>query len=181
MKKRQLFVYLCFVVTLFGCAEKTTDPAEVTNKTANAKALKDSDLTIHSARAGAKVDGPVGFSTVISKQILPDFPSMTFGKAIERYSHFEKTEWRETFLKNEKMYVDFIGWKDSKKIDAKLREKGITAQGIEIKFMIVTDKPFSIAMVSRLESTVDGKISAYPLVDVKGILNALYENKEISF
>lgn len=172
--KGNYFIFTVMVFFLSGCADRVPE-TPVGSKT------KPTDLTIHSERKGVKDTGEVGFSTVIKKQVLPGFPAMTFGKALERYSHFSKVEWRETFIQNGKIYVDCIGWNDGKDLDIASIKQGVVKKGVEIKFVIIPDKPFSIGMVSRLEAKTDGKIYAYPLEGDSAVLSAIYDNKKLEF
>ena len=106
---------------------------------------------------------------------------MTVGKAFDDYSHVTKKEWKETHAANGKIYIDFTGWLEGISLGIDAVKKGISQQGIEVKFVINPDGTLFVGMVSRLEATTDGKVSAHPLENGKAVLDSIYANKEISF
>lgn len=168
-------IILNFTLALSACSEKTS---EVPVK----REVKQNDVgRMHSEPTAKEREEKKGLSEAIKNKTLPDYPAMTIGKAFDGYSYFSKREWRETFTENGKIYVDFAGWFDAKFLEPRNIKEGISARGIEIKFVINPDGPFFVGMVSRLETKTDGKIYAFPQSDIKGILANIYANKEISF
>lgn len=122
-----------------------------------------------------------GFVEVVKEIKLPGYTTSNIGDAFNNYRYFGSRKWRETRFPDGKIYIDFWGWFNTSKFDVALINNGITARGVEIKFVIYPDGAFRVAMISKIESRVDGKISAYPLEDKKSIMDAIYANKEITF
>lgn len=175
---KQIFTVfaISFLFMLPACSEKLTEaPVELKAKGA--------DITMHPEpkhKPGEKIN-LLGLAEAIKKKTLPDYPAMTIGKAFDGYSHFTKKEWKETFAENGKIYVDFIGWAETKVLDLGGGGKGIFGKGLAVKFVINQDGGFFVAMVSRVEVTTDGKISTYPLADLKFFIDSIYANKKIIF
>lgn len=107
--------------------------------------------------------------------------SITIGNAFDGYKYFTKKEWKQSPASNGKTYIDFIGWFDTKSIDAKAMKDGVSARGIDVKFAVYNDGSFGVVMVSRLEAKSDGKMYEYLLEDRAAILTKIYGNKEIAF
>ena len=122
-----------------------------------------------------------GFVEVVKGIKLPGYTTSNIGAAFNNYRYFGSRKWRETRFPDGKIYVDFWGWFNASKFDVALINNGITARGVEVKFVIYPDGAFRVAMISKIESRVGGKISAYPLEDKKSIMDAIYANKEITF
>lgn len=113
---------------------------------------------------------------------LANFPSASIGDAFDRYTFLTKKEWKiQRSTQNKNIYIDFIGWLDSKSIDDRAKQEGVTERGVELKFIIYPDGSFVAAMVSKLEMKNNGKRYAYPMDDLTGILTKIYANKEIKF
>jgi len=140
-------------------------------------------ITPHGATQGEK--NPEGSSEGIAGALkgkkLGEYTASTIGEAFGSYSHFDKREWRETAASYGKTYVDFWGWFKPGELDAAATKNGIAARGVEVKFVITPDGEFYVAMISRIESSGDGRKYLYPLPDKKRILDAIYADKEITF
>lgn len=143
--------------------------------------IEKNKMTMHPEVKAREGEEKSGLAEAIKKKTLPAYPAMSIGKAFDSYSHFNKREWRETFVSKGKIYVDFIGWFDTKTLDPQNIKNGISAKGVEIKFVLNPDGPFYVGMASKLEVKTDGKIYAYPLADIKVVLDSIYANREITF
>ena len=117
----------------------------------------------------------------IKKKTMPAFPAMSIGKAFDGYSYFTKQEWKETRTDSRKIYIDCIGWLDTKKMDISNLKNGVSQRGVAVKFVVMKDGTFGLAMVSMIEAKTDGNVYTYPLENAKGILENIYGNKEIQF
>lgn len=173
MRKIVLIAVFGVSLGMVSCTEKKVEPV---NKTE----VKSPEIKLHGG--GSVTDSDyVGFKDVIKNQVLPAYPSMTVGKAFDGYSYFVKKEWKETRGANGTMYIDLTGWFQKKSLGIDAIKKGVFQQGIEVKFVINRDSVFFVGMVSKLEAKTDGNVYAYPLPDVKAVLDDIYANREISF
>lgn len=124
---------------------------------------------------------PQGMAGVIQDVTLPGYKEMKVGEAFGRYRYFKKKVWSEARGANGNYYVDFIGSTPAGWFDFKSRKEGISARGVEVKFVIHSDGVYGVGMVSKIEVKPDGKTYRYPLADTKRILDAIYANRKISF
>lgn len=119
--------------------------------------------------------GESGLAKVIKNVKLPNYPSKTFGEAVDSYRYFSKKEWKETPSSNGKVYIDFTGWFNKGWFDT----SSASAKGVGIKFLVKSDGSYAVVMVSKVEVKTDGNIYSEPLLDIPGVLNKLYGNVEI--
>lgn len=152
---------LFFFSLLCGCASKDD----------SAKPL--GSQRVH---GGGKSDPTKTFATVLKDQKLSGYSDVTIGAAFDAYKHFNKKEWKEEKSQNGKIYIDFIGWRDGNSVES--IKEGVSAKGVAVKFVVTPDGAFYVAMVSKLETRTDGKMSISPLEDKKMILDAIYANKD---
>lgn len=173
MYKVIISVILCGVTfVMAACSEKKVEPVKKQD-TVSAKMSVHGDLS--------KQTDSVGLDEIVKKNTLPGFPPVPLGKAFSNYTHFTKQEWKETRVANGKSYIDCIGWLDTKKLDVATIKNGISMQGVQFKFVITNEGAFGLSMVSRVEAKTDGNLYFYPLADVKGVMEKIYDNKEIHF
>lgn len=125
--------------------------------------------------------GDSGLAKVLKAAKLPHFQSKTFGEAIDGYRFFSKKEWKETASTRGKIYVDFTGWFKKPSFDFSSIKKGISAQGVGIKFLVTPDGAYGVVMVSQVELKTDGNIYSTPMPDISAVLKKLYGNEEIKF
>lgn len=121
--------------------------------------------------------GEIGLAKVIKNVKLSNYPSKTFGEAVDSYSHFSNRVWKETHSKNGKVYVDFTGWLKNSPFNT----SKVSVQGVGIKFLVKSDGNYAVVMVSKVEYKTDGNIYSEPLSDISLILSKLYGNVEIKF
>lgn len=138
------------------------------------------NTSMHAAVTPKPGEEKSGLAEAVKKKNLLDYPSKTIGEAFGSYSYFNKREWSETFSASGKIYIDFIGWFNTSSLNAQNIKSGISAKGVEVKFVLNPDGPFFVAMVSRVEVKTDGKMYKYPLPDIKYVLDSIYANKEWS-
>jgi len=112
---------------------------------------------------------------------LSDYTNLTIGAAFDSYKFLEKKEWKESRSQNGKFYIDFTGWAGSlpKGIDS--LKSGVSARGVNVKFVVNPGGEYYVTMISKLEARTDGKLNVVPFEDKKRILDAIYLNKEIVF
>jgi len=130
---------------------------------------------------GSAATGDSGLAKVIKNAQMPNYPSVTFGKAIDDYRYFTKREWSETRSTNGKIYVDFTGWLKIHFFDFGAIKSGTSARAVGIKFLVKPDGSYGIVMVSRVELKTDGVVYSYPTNNLQETLKMIYENKEINF
>lgn len=121
-----------------------------------------------------------GLIDVIKNGKLVNFQSITIGNAFDSYKYLTKKEWKATSLKSHAITVDFTGWFEPGTINDKDKQDGITAKGLNVKFVIEPNGSYYVFMVTKLESKSDGKIYGTELQDNAGILASIYANKKIS-
>lgn len=122
---------------------------------------------------------PVGMAAVIKGATLPGYPKMKIGEAFEKYSYFKQKRWYETRAATGNFYVDFCGSAPAGWFDFKARRSGISEKGVVVKFVIYPSGEYGIVMASRTVLTKDGKTTAYPLSNIKGVVDAIYNNKKL--
>ncbi len=175
MKVYRASISIFLFVLLFGitsCADKKIE-------TPKKEEAPNAAISAHDSKNDQSAD--VGLDAVIRKKTLPDCPTMTIGKAFDSYSYFHKQEWKVTTVENGKIYVDCIGWFDTKMLDLDKTRNGVAKQGVGFKFAILTDGSFGLVMVSRIVEKIDVSMNIYPIADIKDVLNKVYGNKEIRF
>ncbi|WP_088536437.1 hypothetical protein [Geobacter sp. DSM 9736] len=116
-----------------------------------------------------------GFVAIIKGATLADYRTATIGKATDDYRYFTRREWSETRSENGKVYVDFSGWFDGKRVI-----NGLAADGVEVKFVIEPTGEFYVAMVSGLQGNAGAGITRHPLAQIKPVLESIYSNKPIT-
>ena len=159
MRKIVVVAILCFLLCMAACAERNVESVKKPD-------AKSTEMQVHGGET-VKNSEPVSLSGIVKNQSLPAYPAMTVGKAFDSYSHLTKKQWKETRGANGTVYIDFSGWLDGKTL------------GVEVKFVIDREGVFFVGMASKLEAMTDGRVFAYPLPDVKAILDSIYANKEI--
>lgn len=122
-----------------------------------------------------------GMAGVIQDVTLPGYKNMKIGEAFGKYRYFKKKEWSESRGVNGNYYVDFVGSTPTSWFDFKSRKQGISARGVEVKFVIYPDGAYEVGMVSKVEVKTDGKTYRYPFGDAKSIVDAIYANREIPY
>lgn len=140
---------------------------------------KPRQMLVHPAEPPKPGEEP-GVHNALKKLKLVDHPSKTIGTAFDEYKYFNKREWKETPARGGKMYVDFTGWLKNDPLDMRRYKKSISSSAIEIKFVIEPNGSYAAVMATRIEIYTDGKSGRYPLENMNGILNSIYENKKIS-
>lgn len=122
---------------------------------------------------------PKGMEDVIKDATLPAYKNIKIGEAFERYRHFRGKSWRVTRAGAGKSYVDFTGSAPSGFFDVKARRQGVSAKGVEVKFVIYPSGEYGVSMVSRVEVKYDGRINRSPIADASSVLDAIYNNRKI--
>lgn len=168
---RRTMVAVLIIGMLLGltaCSDRKTDPLE------GKKAMSDSKMSA----PGATGEHSQGMIDVLKQKTLPDYPSVTIGKAFDGYSFFKKKEWRES-RSNGKIYIDFIGV-----LDAKISEvikTDVSLQTVIFKFVIMDDGQYGLVMISVDNLMKNGATQTGAIADMKGILAKIYANEEIKF
>ncbi len=125
--------------------------------------------------------GNYGMDNSVKKKKLDNYPSVTIGEAFGKYSYFKTGDWKVTQLPVHKTYVDFTGMFKKDFFSFMSSDKGVSQQGVEIKFVVYEDGRLAVAMISKVQIMTDGMIKRYPIEDAKSILDKIYANKEIKF
>jgi len=107
----------------------------------------------------------------------------TIGEAFDAYKFAIEKEWRETPTKSGPYYIDYIGWFHISPVSSVALKEGVIKRGMEIKFAVHEDGETYIAMASRIDIKSDGMRYATPIdpPEIKKIVTAIYENREITY
>jgi hypothetical protein len=107
----------------------------------------------------------------------------TIGEAFDNYKFAAKKEWRETAPPNGPYYIDYICWLDMSPFSSVALKEGVVRRRLEIKFLIHKDGVTYIAMASLVDVKTDGMIYTTVIEppDIKKIVTAIYDNREIVF
>jgi hypothetical protein len=162
-------VLLVSLVTVFACACAKESPK-----------VPDKLNTEKPAQSTVAEEATDGLVNAIKKGKLVNYQSTTIGNAFESYKYLTKKEWKSESLKSRHFTVDFTGWFGPDTLNDSDIKNGVTGKGINVKFVINTDGSYYVFMVSKIESSSDGKVSVYELQDSAGILANIYANKKIS-
>ncbi len=169
-----LSLTLAVAIALAGCTQES-DRAPQAAQNKNTRPLAPHGV----AQKGAPPEQYL--ADTIREQKLPDFGTTSIGTVFDRYEYFDSREWKETKNSVNKVYVDFRGLFKSKSLNIKVINKGISREGVEVKFVVEPDGAFYLAMVSKIEITLDGKMMRFPREDGKRILEQIYRNRELTF
>ena len=169
-----LSLTLAVAIALSGCAQESDRvPQAAQNKNTPPRAPHGV------AQKGAPPEQYL--ADTIREQQLPDFGTTSIGTVFDRYEYFDSREWKETKNSANKVYVDFRGLFTNTSFNIKAINKGISREGVEVKFVVEPDGAFYLAMVSKIEITLDGKMMRFPREDGKRILEQLYRNRALTF
>lgn len=170
-KKFLSVLMIAACLSLSACADNSSGrPAETSG---GAMAHNDGKKTADAAKRS--------IADALKDKTMSGYESATIGSAFDSYKYFAKKEWKETAPQHGKIYVDFIGWVDGKALDSASIKEGISARGVDVKFVINPDGSFFVVMVSKIEAKGDGKLYSYPLEDSAAVLTSIYANKEMRF
>ena len=130
-------------------------------------------------------------SAVISSPVLESLKNnhlevsstKTIGAAFDAYKYSTKKTWRETSTEKGPYYIDFSCWLDVSPVSRVAFRDGVVKRGLDIKFAIQDGGETYISMITRNDIKSDG-MSYTTIVDppdIKKIVTAIYENREITF
>ena len=107
----------------------------------------------------------------------------TIGEAFDGYKFAIKKEWREAPAQNGPYYIDYICWFKIGPVSGTALTEGVVKRGLNIKFAIQEDGETYIAMASRVDTKTDGMVHTTVIepADIKKIITAIYENRELTF
>lgn len=116
---------------------------------------------------------------VIKDATLPGYPRVKIGEAFGKYGYLKEKHWYETRGAAGNFYVDFRGSSPTGWFDFKSRRAGITEKGVLLKFVIYPSGEYGIVMASKTVQTKDGKTTAYPISNIKAVVDAIYANRKL--
>jgi hypothetical protein len=122
---------------------------------------------------------PTGMVPVIQNALLPGYPKMTIGQAFGSYAYLDKKEWHEMRGANGDIFIDFTGYAPVRWFDFKMKRAGISARGLEVKFVVHPDGAYELGMISSVEVHSNGNVFRTPRGDVKNILDTVYANQRL--
>lgn len=182
MRFMALFVFVTCSLSLFGTAHAMPGSENQRKAVGSNTAGSAAQGTVVSPHGASNAVGSVsqGMVDVIKNATLPGYGTMKIGDAFGKHRHFKNKEWKETRAANGTTYVDFIGYNPSGWFDFKAKRAGISARGIEVKFVIYPGGAYGVSMVSKVEMRTNGKTYRYPSGDVKKVLDDIYANRKIN-
>ena len=113
---------------------------------------------------------------------LKESTTKTIGEVFDAYKYATKKEWIETATPSA-YFVDYICQLEISPISLVAIRDGIVKRRLEIKFAVHEDGDTYIAMARRVEIRSDGMEHTTIIEpgDIKKIITAIYENREIIF
>jgi hypothetical protein len=118
---------------------------------------------------------------VLKNQKLEHYSAVTIGKAFDNYKYFSKVAWKESPATNGKIYFDCTGMIKKKMFTLDKSWDDVAFREVEVKFVVNPSGEYGVVMATRIDMKKDGQVVRLPLADLKGLLNSIYANKEISF
>ncbi|MBJ6802477.1 hypothetical protein [Geomonas propionica] len=167
---RTLFAVVLLILFSFASAYASPSPELMMNRASMISPHGDGTAGLGPARPMADV---------IKDATLPGYPKVKIGEAFGKYGYFKQKQWYETRGAAGNFYVDFRGSSPTGWFDFKGRRAGIAEKGLVLKFVIYPSGEYGIVMASKTVQTKDGKTTAYPIPDIKGVVDAIYANKKL--
>jgi hypothetical protein len=133
-------------------------------------------------KTGASAPGSLGINALKNNH-LEVSATKTIGEAFDAYTYAITKEWRETPSENGPHYIDYICWFQINPVSSAALKEGVVKRGLEIKFVVRGDGETYIAMARRLDIKSNGMSydSVIEPSEIKKIVTAIYENREITF
>jgi len=180
-------LYACVgivMISLLACSQnKEEKPPKVESSKAMLRDGKRLNRPFHGdVDATATVPGsPVLMS--LKKNHLEASATKTIGEAFDNYKHALKKEWRETPSETGSYFIDYICWLDVSPVSLVAVKEGVVKRALDIKFAIGSNGETYIGSVSRIDIKSDGMVytTVVEPADIKKIVTAIYENREIPF
>jgi hypothetical protein len=119
----------------------------------------------------------------LKKNHLEVSATKTIGEAFDSYKHAITKEWRETTSESGPHYIDYTCWFQINPVSSVAIKEGVVKRGLEIKFVVRGDGETYIAMASRIDIKSNGMryVTVIDPPQIKNIVTAIYENREITF
>lgn len=170
-----LLVSSCFAI--MACAEKPVDMSRI------AKKKIDASMKFHGE---APTDPGKPLPTPIAEKLkvitLNKYPQKTIGSVFDTYKHVVAKEWKEGFGRDNKIYVDYIGWFDEKTVPPAARNVGVVKWGVDVKFAIQENGETYVTLVTKLLLLKDGTIQTELFaVPFEQVVDSIYSGKELTF
>jgi len=170
------------VVSISACSQSTKDapPSSTTSKVER----RDKDtFKMVQFHGDMKTDAPALGIEALKKNHLEVSATKTIGEAFDAYQYAITKEWRETPSENGPHYIDYICWFNISPVSIAALKEGVVKRGLEIKFVVRGDGETYIAMASRIDIKSNGMRynSIIDAPEIKKIVTAIYENREITF
>jgi len=119
----------------------------------------------------------------LKKNHLELSSTKTIGEVFDAYKHASKKEWREAANRNGTYFIDYICWLDISPVSSVALKEGVVKRALDIKFTVQADGETFIGMMNRIDIKSDGMVytTVVDPADIKKIVTAIYENREIPF
>ncbi len=180
-------LYACVgivMVSLLACSQTKEDK---TPKVESSKAkLRNGNRLNKPFHGDVDTSAKVPASPVLlslKKNHLDASTTKTIGEAFDNYKHALKKEWRETPSETGSYFIDYICWLDISPVSLVAIKEGIVKRALDIKFAIGSNGETYIGSVSRIDIKSDGMVYTTVIepAEIKKIVTAIYENREIPF
>ncbi|MDD2899693.1 MAG: hypothetical protein PHI31_13390 [Desulfuromonadaceae bacterium] len=182
MKIRVCAVVGIIAVSVTACSFDSQDKSSSSSGSKIERREKDNFKMVPFHGEMKTTDLPLGIEA-LKKNHLEVSATKTIGEAFDSYKYAEEKKWLETPSENGPHYIDYVCWFHISPVSSAALQEGVVKRGVEIKFVVRGDGETYIAMVSRIDITSDG-MRHTTVIDpsqIKKIVTAIYENKEISF
>lgn len=134
----EMTVYMKFLSVLVMAASLCVSACADNSPSKNAE-TSDGKMTHNGSKSDAAGSS---IADALKDKTMSGYESTTIGSAFDGYRYFAKKEWKATTTQNGKIYIDFIGWVDTKALDAASIKDGISARAVDVKFAINPDGSF---------------------------------------
>lgn len=179
------FVFIAVVSFCVAACTKNNEEQSVKQKTEKAR-LRNSNILKKPFHGEMGATTKVAFSPLIESvknNHLEQSSSVTIGEVFEKYKHAEKIEWREAVSNTGASFVDYICWIDVKPFSSVSINDGVVKRALDVKFVIRATGETYVGSASRIDIKSDGMIYTTEVdpTNLKRIVDAIYENREIPF
>ncbi|MFZ4855023.1 MAG: hypothetical protein ACOYL3_01380 [Desulfuromonadaceae bacterium] len=184
--KIHLFAVIAIIaVNLSACSKGTEDKSP---PSATGIERRDVEKSIKKPFHGdmktgaSSVPGSLGIAALKNNH-LEVSATKSIGEAFDSYKYAITKEWRETSSESGPHYIDYICWFHISPVSSVAIREGVVKRGLEIKFVVRGDGETYIALISRIDIKSDGmrSVSIIDPPEIKKIVTAIYENREITF
>jgi len=185
--KINFLAYVCFICLLVAACSSVNE--EKLPKTVNSKVKlrsnKEPQKLFHKDVDLSALDEPhTSIFLSLKLNYLEYSSTRTIGEVFDSYKFAVKKEWLDTTATAGPYYIDYFCWFDNiNPVSYAALKDGVMKRGLNIKFVVQESGETYIGMASRIDVKSDGMLYNVPIEpsEIKKIVKAIYENREIIF